>query len=66
MLISYTIACSVYESAQDAENVRALLTYIASEDGQERVADPRVAGSAPISDDLRSRVMAAVDQIRAA
>ncbi|PFG40262.1 phosphate transport system substrate-binding protein [Georgenia soli] len=66
VLISYTMACSVYESEQDAENVRALLSYIASEEGQERVADPRVAGSAPISDALRTRVTAAIDQIRAA
>ncbi|MCK6209717.1 phosphate ABC transporter substrate-binding protein PstS [Georgenia sp. EYE_87] len=66
VLISYTIACSRYESEQDAENVRALLSYIASEEGQTRTADPSVAGSAPISEDLRSRVTAAIDQITVA
>lgn len=63
VLISYTIACSVYDGAQDPENVKALLTYIASPEGQERASDPTVAGSAPISDSLRERVQAAIDQI---
>jgi len=66
VLISYTIACSRYETEQDAENVRALLSYIASEEGQARTADPSVAGSAPISEDLRAKVTAAIDQISAA
>jgi phosphate transport system substrate-binding protein len=66
VLVSYTIACSIYGSEQDAENVRALLTYIASEEGQARTADPSVAGSAPISDELRTKVMAAVEQITTA
>ncbi|WP_043501224.1 phosphate ABC transporter substrate-binding protein PstS [Georgenia sp. SUBG003] len=66
VLVSYTMACSVYESEQDAENVKALLSYIASEEGQERAADPSVAGSAPISDDLRTEVEAAIEQISVA
>ncbi|TRW43989.1 phosphate ABC transporter substrate-binding protein PstS [Georgenia yuyongxinii] len=66
VLVSYTFACSVYESEQDVNNVKALLTYIASEEGQERAADPSVAGSAPISDGLREDVTAAIEQISAA
>ncbi|GAA4287281.1 phosphate ABC transporter substrate-binding protein PstS [Georgenia daeguensis] len=66
VLISYTIACSRYESEQDVENVKALLGYIASEEGQARTADPSVAGSAPISEDLRAKVTAAIDQITVA
>ncbi|UNX54529.1 phosphate ABC transporter substrate-binding protein PstS [Georgenia sp. TF02-10] len=65
VLISYSIACSTYDSEQDAANVRALLEYIASEEGQERAADPGVAGSAPISEELRDEVLAAIDQISA-
>ncbi|MCM3662000.1 phosphate ABC transporter substrate-binding protein PstS [Georgenia satyanarayanai] len=63
VLISYTIACTRYDSAEKADSVRALLSYIASEDGQARAASPEVAGAAPISADLRERVMAAVDRI---
>jgi phosphate transport system substrate-binding protein len=66
VLVSYTMACSTYESDQDAENVKALLTYIASEEGQQRAADPSVAGSAPISEDLRTKVTAAIEQISVA
>ena len=63
VLISYSLACSVYDSQQDVDNVKAFLGYIASEAGQERAADPTVAGSAPISPELRSAVEAALDSI---
>ncbi|WP_413451480.1 phosphate ABC transporter substrate-binding protein PstS [Georgenia phoenicis] len=63
VLVSYTIACTRYDTAQKADAVQALLSYIASEDGQERAASPEVAGAAPISPELRERVMAAVDRI---
>lgn len=63
VLVSYTIACTRYDSAEKADSVRALLSYIASEDGQARAASPEVAGAAPISADLRERVLAAVDRI---
>ncbi len=65
VLISYSIACSVYDSEQDAANVKAFLTYVASEEGQARAADPSVAGSAPISGELRSAVEAAIASISA-
>ncbi len=63
VLISYALACTAYENAADAANVQAFLTYVASEDGQQRAADPTVAGAAPISAQLRGEVMAVVDSI---
>jgi phosphate transport system substrate-binding protein len=66
VLVSYSIACSVYETEEDAANVAAYLTYVASPEGQDRAAQPDVAGSAPISDALREQVTAALDQITVA
>ncbi len=66
VLISYSIACSTYDDESDANNVKAYLTYVASEAGQDRAADPSVAGSAPISDTLRTEVQAAIDSITVA
>ncbi len=63
VLISYSIACSQYDNESDAENVKAYFEYVASPEGQERASQPDVAGSAPISEDLRERVQAALDQI---
>jgi phosphate transport system substrate-binding protein len=66
VLVSYEIACSTYENESDAANVKALLSYIASEEGQQRAGDPSVAGSAPISDTLRKEVTAAIEKITVA
>lgn len=66
VLVSYSIACSTYDSESDANNVKAYLSYVASPEGQDRAADPSVAGSAPISDDLRTEVQAAIDAITVA
>ena len=44
----------------------SLVSHVASPEGQERAADPSVAGSAPISDDLRTKVQAAIDAITVA
>lgn len=63
VLISYSIACSVYDNQQDVDNVKAFLSYISGEEGQARAADPTVAGSAPISAELRSAVDAAIASI---
>lgn len=65
VLISYSVACTVYETAQDAANVSAFLNYVASAQGQSVAAQPDVAGSAPISDALRTEVTAAIDSITA-
>jgi len=66
VLISYSMACSVYDNEADAANVAAFLEYVASPEGQDRASQPDVAGSAPISDDLRERVHSALDQITVA
>jgi phosphate transport system substrate-binding protein len=66
VLVSYSLACSVYETEEEAAAVAAYLEYVASPEGQERAAQPDVAGSAPISEDLRERVTAALEQITAA
>ncbi|PFG35270.1 phosphate ABC transporter substrate-binding protein PstS [Sanguibacter antarcticus] len=63
VLISYSIACSQYEDEADAANVKAFLSYVASAEGQDVVAAADVAGSAPISDDLRAEAQAAIDSI---
>jgi len=65
VLISYSIACSTYDNAEDAAKVKAFLSYVASEEGQARASDPTVAGSAPISASLRASVEAAIASISA-
>lgn len=65
VLISYLLACGSYDDAGTAANVAAYLEYVASEEGQERAAQPDVAGSAPISPELREKVTAAIDTIDA-
>lgn len=61
VLISYTMACTQYEDAAEAALVKAFLTYVASEEGQQAASD--AAGSAPISAEMRANVMAIVDSI---
>ena len=61
-LVSYLIACEQYEDQNKAELVKTYLEYVASEEGQPAAADN--AGSAPISDGLREKVLAAIDTIK--
>ncbi len=61
MLVSYQLACKTYEDAAQGELVKEFLTYVASEDGQ--AAAEEAAGSAPISDDLRSDALEQIEQI---
>jgi phosphate transport system substrate-binding protein len=61
VLISYSLACTAYDDPADAELVKAFLTYVASEEGQQQAAE--AAGSAPISDEMRGNVMEIVDSI---
>ena len=61
VLISYTLACTAYDDPADAELVKAFITYVASEEGQEQAAG--AAGSAPISDEMRANVMEIVESI---
>jgi phosphate transport system substrate-binding protein len=57
-LVSYLIGCVDYEDDNIAALVAAYFEYMASEEGQTEAANE--AGSAPISDDLRTRVMDAI------
>ena len=52
VLVSYSLACKTYEDAAQGELVKAFLEYVASEDGQ--AASAESAGSAPISDTIRT------------
>ena len=59
VLISYSIACLDYPDAEEAEIVKSFLSHIASEEGQNAAA--QAAGSAPISEQLRSEILAALN-----
>lgn len=64
ILISYGIACLTYDTAEQADLVKGFLTYVVSPEGQS--AAEEAAGSAPLSDALRTDVQAAIDAITAA
>lgn len=61
VLVSYALACTEYKDAATADLVKNYLGYIASEEGQQVAADG--AGSAPLSDALREKVLASIDSI---
>ncbi|MGO1638316.1 MAG: phosphate ABC transporter substrate-binding protein PstS [Ancrocorticia populi] len=62
VMVSYLIGCQTYDDPAVAENVKAYFTYVASAEGQE-VATKAGGGNAPISDELRDEVQAAIDTI---
>ncbi len=62
VLVSYFIACREYVDPVEGELVRAYIEWIASAEGQDAAAAD--AGSAPISDALRERVLSAAAGIR--
>lgn len=62
VLISYLIGCAEYSDPAKAELVKAYFGYIVSEEGQDAAAS--AAGSAPISDNLRSQVETAISAIK--
>ncbi|MDD6373953.1 MAG: phosphate ABC transporter substrate-binding protein PstS [Bifidobacteriaceae bacterium] len=64
VLVSYAVACPAYDDTNDATFVRQWLTYIVSADGQQAAAD--AAGSAPMSDTLREKVMTSINAIQTA
>lgn len=61
VLVSYHIACKQYDDAERANNVKAFLSYVASEEGQQAASD--AAGSAPIGESTREQVMESIDMI---
>ena len=62
VLVSYHIACKEYDDAERANNVKAFLEYVASEEGQQAASD--AAGSAPIGEGTREQVLASIDMIQ--
>lgn len=60
-LVSYFITCVKNKDAGKAALIKAYLTYLLGSDGQ--AAASKSAGSAPISDTLRSTIMPAVNAI---
>lgn len=63
-LVSYHIVCLQYEDQETVDLVKAFMTYVGSEQGQADGA--AAAGSAPISDEVRSEILVSLDQITAA
>lgn len=63
VLVSYSLACTTYADADQAELVQSFLAYVASEQGQQAAAD--AAGSAPISQALREQANEAIEAISA-
>ena len=62
-LVAYSIVCTAYQDAAQGELVKAFFTYAAGEEGQAAAAEN--AGSAPITETLRTDVQAAVQSIKA-
>ena len=63
VLVSSMMACTKYGSASEAEIVKAYLEYAISAEGQEVAAEN--AGSAPLSESLREKIMPAIEAIEA-
>ena len=61
VLISYLIGCEKYADANQGAMVKSFFSAIASAEGQALAAEQ--AGAAPISEDLRTKVTAAIDVI---
>lgn len=64
VLVSYHIGCVEYDDQETADNVKAFMNYVISEDGQAAASEN--AGNAEISDSLREQAQGAVDAITAA
>lgn len=63
ILISYQITCQKQDSQATADVIKAFETYVVSTEGQQAAAD--AAGSAPLTDALRTKAQAAIDTITA-
>lgn len=64
VLVSYQMACSRYQDQAQADLVKGFLTYTTSAEGQ--TAASEAAGSAPLSDELRSQITPAISGIAVA
>jgi phosphate transport system substrate-binding protein len=63
VLVSYHIGCIQYDDEETANNVRAFVEFVVSEDGQQTAAEN--AGNAPISATLRDQAQGAIEAITA-
>ncbi|MBD3689285.1 phosphate ABC transporter substrate-binding protein PstS [Nanchangia anserum] len=61
VLVSYEIVCQSYEDPAIATGVKAYMSYLASDKGQQLAADN--AGSAPLSAQMSTRVRGAIETI---
>ncbi|MCY1158755.1 MAG: pstS [Citricoccus sp.] len=64
VLVSYEIFCPQYDSQEVADLAKAFGEYVVSEEGQQAAAE--AAGSAPMSDELRTQAQEALDRITVA
>ncbi len=62
VLISYLQGCMDYADDAKAELVKAYASFMVSEEGQRVAAE--AAGNAPISEDLRQKALAIIEQIK--
>ena len=60
-LVSYHIVCLAYETQEEVDLVTAFMRYVASAEGQAAAAES--AGSSPISETTRARILESIDQI---
>ena len=56
------VACPAYKDANTAKFVKSWLTYVTSDEGQQTAAS--AAGSAPMSNTLRQKVVKSIDAIK--
>ena len=63
-MISYHIFCDTYDNEEMVNQVKAFGNYVISEDGQ--AAAEESAGSAPISETIRSEATERIDAITVA
>jgi phosphate transport system substrate-binding protein len=63
VLTSYLIACPTYKTQEEADLVKAFLTYVVGKDGQQAAAEN--AGSAPLASSLQDEALNIIDGIKA-
>ncbi|NYH55013.1 MULTISPECIES: phosphate ABC transporter substrate-binding protein PstS [Nocardiopsis] len=61
VLVSYEVVCLDYPDDQTAQRVKAFMKYVVSPEGQQAVSEE--TGSAPISDDLRGKLLESINAI---
>lgn len=61
ILVSYLAVCDTYDSQEKVDLVKGYLSYVVSAQGQQVAAG--AAGSAPLSDALRTDIQSAIDAI---